>query len=375
MPRTRRQEGPELAIELVNWQSYAPGDVIIGKVIRSQHLVSADARVTIRLYGRAKSKMTVKRQHGSSVYRGRFNFFNPEDTYFTIFSGPIHIPPSGEPQSWSFAMTIPTKIHAATIAADNNNKDHSYFSLEKENVEKQPLPDTFFYQGSDFLTSTKFHGFVEYYLEAQLVMKVNGKENIIMATLPLFIRTPGTKVPIGGKEFAYKPYHDSFTAKSKLLVPGAEPEKPTFKQKAQGVFSRGKIPKLDFLVQAAYPSKIQLGTPIPFPVRVVVDHEKTAEVLQNVPFMYKLVSINLILRSTTTVLCQGTLGSHDKRGEAEYNFGLDDFVSRVKHEIFLPEGGESESLDLGTMFQILLEETHASALGRYHGAGSQRKPD
>jgi hypothetical protein len=113
MPQTRPKATLGLAIQLDPKQiTYTPGDTIFGRVVRKVHTVGPRAWVTIRLYGRAKSKMTVHKNHGnyqsSKHYRGRFNFFSPNETCQKLFDGSVHIPPNGDPQEWPFALTIPT---------------------------------------------------------------------------------------------------------------------------------------------------------------------------------------------------------------------------------------------------------------------------
>ena len=108
MPKTERKATLELAIELdENLATYCPGDTIIGGVVRKVHTVST--RASIKLHGRAKSKLIERRGDGSSYYRGRFHFFNLNKTGQTLFDGPVHIPPGGDPQVWPFALTIPTR--------------------------------------------------------------------------------------------------------------------------------------------------------------------------------------------------------------------------------------------------------------------------
>lgn len=60
MPQARLTVGPGLDIQLDNiGRPYQPGDVITGRVVRSSHVVSPRAIVTIQFFGRAKSKIVV----------------------------------------------------------------------------------------------------------------------------------------------------------------------------------------------------------------------------------------------------------------------------------------------------------------------------
>ncbi len=371
MPRTGVRTGNDLAIELANWQSYEPGDVVIGTITRREQLVSPGARLIVRLQGRAKSKMIVKHQHGSSTYRGRFNFFDRNDTASTIFSGPLDIPP-GKARSWDFAITIPTSATAVTVMGDNK-ETHSYLSLKKEQIETRPLPDIFYYKGSNFWSSTTFFGYVEYYLEAELISTTDKKKITTVATLPLFIRKPSTAAPLSANEFSFHKSSSTFQARSYRLDPDMRAGDLSFTQKARTAFGSSKVPVLEYAVDVACPTKIQMGTPIPFQIRVLPNLDSSTKNLQNTPASFRLRSLSLTLKATTAVRCSGTFSSHDQDHTEEHNFQLKNIFARLSKPVTLPAQPGDEYLDVGTMLQVLLEERCASALGTQTSSEFQKR--
>jgi hypothetical protein len=372
MPRTGLQAGPGLSIELASWHVYEPGDVVIGNIVRTEQLVAPDARLTIRLHGRSKSKMVVKHQHGSSIYRGRFNFFGQEDAACAVFQGPIHIPPQGEAHSWPFAIPIPTRANAAVVANDNKEK-YSYLSLQKDKIDAQPLPAIFYYKGTNFWSSTTFFGYVEYYLEAELVATSNGKTTTTIATLPLFINTPSTPKPLPAKDFPFQTKTDTYSARSYRLIPNMQRVDLSLKQKARAAFGSPKVPELRFTVDVACPQKVQLGTPVPFLVRVLPDLEASTKILESTSITFTLKSFHLKLQATTTVLCRGTFSSHDQSRTEDYKFELDTVFSKLSRPVILPSAPGFEHMDVGTFLQIVLDETSASALGLQTSAEFEKR--
>ena len=368
MPRTGLQRGPGLAIELDSWQSYEPGDMIIGRVIRTEHLVSPDARLTVKLHGRAKSKMIVQHTQGKSVYRGRFTFFGPNDAAYTLFKGLVHIAPQGEPGSWNFAIAIPMRASAAALAASGKG-DHSFIPLEQEVVDTKTLPGIFYCKGSNFWSSTTLFGYVEYYLEAELVWAVNGKQMSCKATLPLLMRHSSAATPLPEKTPTHRPFSVPLSVRSYRLLPGVQAADLSLGQKTRTAFGSSKVPAHSFAVQVECPIIIEIGKLVPFLIRVLPDMEKSSEALRNVPIQYRLASFDLTLKATTTVICAGTFTSHDQKSTEDYDFHIKSLFPRLANPILLPAKPEAASLNLGHYLQILLDETRASVLGQQTSVG------
>jgi hypothetical protein len=192
MPRTVSKGTPFLEILLDEGRStYQAGDTITGRVVRNAPVVSARAWLTIQVHGRSKSKKTVSRgKAGTSIYRGRFNFFAPGQNRQQLFDDPIHIPPNGALKEWPFAVTVPSELDPSTVATGNEQK-YSYLPLGPQDVVTHSMPPVFYASG--IWMATTYQCYVEYFLEAELhVEGAAGPTNIDTATLPVNITPPST---------------------------------------------------------------------------------------------------------------------------------------------------------------------------------------
>ena len=362
MPPTGLQRSNELAIDLDQLRPYAPGAVITGRLTRKQPLVSPEARLTICLRGRSKSLIHVKRQNNHRTYRGRFNFFEPRDVSCKLHSGPIHIPPGGEIPLWPFALTIPATPNPSAIGPQRDARE-SYLPMGRDDVLSQPLPDAFAYEGRNFWSSTKFHGYVEYYLEAEMVMTLNGKQTTVIATLPIQIQSPHKESLQGGLSQLRKVSSRQIVRSWRLITDPKE-DRLSFKQKFRSMYGSSVVPSLAFTIQAYYPVKLQLGNVIPFGVRVIPNLKDSSEACQNIsPMSYTLASLSLQLKSDTSVLCAGALYPHDQTSTESYSLPLDGSIRKLGHPVILPVGADVEPLDLGALLHVILEESGVRTLG------------
>ncbi|KKY31840.1 hypothetical protein UCDDA912_g08129 [Diaporthe ampelina] len=329
MPQAGRTTGPNLDIHLDSiGRPYQPGDVITGRVVRRAHVVSPQASVKIRLLGRAKCKIVVTRHNGNnttqSYYRSRYNFFDEGylQTCQQLHSGPVHVPSPASPASWEFVIEIPTRPSPRAVVSEIKDPESCYLPLDTANVAEYPLPSSFATSGRRH--NTRFEAYVEYHLEATLQQQGSSRRtDTTTATLPIHIRAPPMPYPLA--DFDLRRRSAQFAASSYRLVPGMEAAELTLKQKTKKFFGSSKVPTFGFTLQYDCPGVIQLGNPapVPFRVRVVPDGRRTSEVLQGVPQVVTLSSLELVLKADTSVIAPGTFGSHTG----------DD---TVKHKINLP---------------------------------------
>lgn len=240
-----------------------------------------------------------------------------------LHKGPIHVPSSAEPASWDFAIEIPRRPSPLAVKSEMKDPEASYLPLDAGSIAKYPLPSTFATKGHSF--NTNFDAYVEYHLEATLLQQGSGRHggDNITAMLPIRIVAPPMPYPL--TDFDLRRRSAQFAASSYRLVPGMETVGLTFKQKSKKFFGSSKVPMFGFTLQYDSPGVIQLGnsTPIPFRVRVVPDGRRTSEVLQGVPQVVTLSSLDLVLKADTFVIAPGTFHPHT----------ADD---AVKHHIHLP---------------------------------------
>ncbi len=364
MPKTLKKGGANLDIQLTDApMAYRPGDILLGNVVRSTPIVSAYGRIVIRLLGRTKVKISHRRGNNPSVfYRSRFNFFEDWQCVDRLVDGPVHVAPGGKPVSWSFAIAIPEHPNPKAINWENC-QDHSYLSLEHEKIARQPLPGSFSLHHNGW--GPEFEAFVEYFLEAELIV---GNSRKATATLPFQMRATSTLTPIRDFKPSGRPVR--CTASSQRLIPGMEDAELSFKQKAQKFFGSSAVPRFNFAAQVSAPTIIQLEhpTPIPLFVRVLQDKATTSEVIRDVAQTITLESINLMIVAHTEVRSASDFSgmSHFERAQESVDLGTKWLAQRLKGQgpLVMPDGPDAGSLNLGELIELKLDANHVYACGR-----------
>ncbi|TQN67449.1 hypothetical protein CSHISOI_07990 [Colletotrichum shisoi] len=386
MLQSETKQSPDLSIRLLSPQTpLFSGTVIHSHVVRDSHIVAASAAVRVRLLGRAKAKLVVDRGNNSkSYYRSRFAFW-PESAVAAAFHrGPVHVEPGGR-AAWSFALPLPIHTDAASVNAyggSSSAKEACFLrpggirpgpgagagasGTEGLGIPEQPLPGSMYLDGRGF--SKKWHGFVEYWIEAELA--VDGKGSVVKAALPVQVLSPPTPGP-PVRDFGLNARDLTGCVSSQRLLPGMEQAELSFKQKTQKLFNSSKVPTFHFAVNARYPTVIQMGNEatVPFLLHLTPNRNGTAEVIQDTPQTVTVKSLELELRSTSAVICPGTFDPHEASKTREMN------VARVDRQypaagggIVLPSGPKEEPLDLGAVVGLRVD-----ALGRVlHGASLWR---
>ncbi|EON98414.1 hypothetical protein UCRPA7_6063 [Phaeoacremonium minimum UCRPA7] len=300
--------------------------------------------------------MTVSNGQNKSVYRGRFTLF---ETHEKLFEGPIHVPPDGEPQVWPFAIAVP-KGPSPRLVSSGNEQKYSNLSLKLEDIEKQSLPPAFYYAGDSW--GKKFHGYVEYYLEAEIRLSGSGSP-AGTATLPIFVRPPSSPIPI--TDFDLKGRSFGGLIKSQRLVPGMETTELSFKQKTQKFFGSSKVPEFIYSLEIDYPTVIQLGNPntIPFKIRLLPNRSRTSDIIEDVPQKVTLTKLTMELKANTAVRCAGTFSSHDADKTAKHPIHLAQVMVGVG-SIVVPSSVDEEAIDLGALLDLRLDARRPYTMGR-----------
>ena len=347
---------------------WCAGDTLIGRVIRQTELVSPRVCVIIKLVGRAKTKITVSRGHGvTSIYRGRFNFFDPSN--ITLFDGPLHLAPQGSPGEWPFVIQIP-KAASPEVVLEGNAQEHSQLSLEAANIATYELPPAYYFQRTGF--SSNFYGCVEYYLTAELGFEKNSKvydSDVATATMPIFLRQPSTPVPV--RAFNLKTRVFEGNIKTHLLLPGTAVADLSLRQKTQKLFGSSKVPRLGFDLHIDCPTTIQLDNPMPisFKVMVVSDPSRTSRECDG-PQTLTLTKLNIELHAETGVICPGTLDAHTRSDTQIFDFKMDRLFSiREGQPMVVPycrrtvDGKLTEApLDVGELLQLRVDAKSANVI-------------
>ncbi|GKT46628.1 uncharacterized protein ColSpa_06809 [Colletotrichum spaethianum] len=377
MPQTELKQSLDLSIQLLNPQTpLYSGSVILGHVVRKSHIVAPSSTVRVRLLGRAKAKLVVDRGNNSkSYYRSRFNFWPDSAVTDVVHQGPVHVAPGGrEHQAWAFALALPTHTNAQSVNACGGDSAREACFLRPggragsaAGIPEQPLPGSFYLDGRGF--SKKWHGFVEYWIEAEMV--VQGKSSIVKAALPVKVFSPPTPAP-PISDFGLVRRNMTGCVSSQRLLPGMEQAELSFKQKTQKFFGSSKVPTFHYTVNVQYPTVIQMGneSSIPFLLHVSPNREKTTEIIEDAQQTVTIKSMQLELQSTTGIICPGTLDSHEASKTRKLCLARMSSVFPVTEEsIVLPSGPKEEPLDLGAVLNLRVD-----ALGRVlHGTSNWRE--
>ncbi|KAK1528256.1 hypothetical protein CPAR01_12814 [Colletotrichum paranaense] len=379
MPPTERKNNLDLSIQLLHPETpLHGGSVILGHIVRKSHIVAANATVRVRLFGRAKAKLVVSRGNNQkSYYRSRFNFWPENAVGDVVHRGPVHVAPGAgsQPVSWPFALALPTHTDARAVNACGGESAKEACFLRPNvgghaglGLPEQPLPGTFHFDGSGFNKS--WHGFVEYWVEAELA--VHGKSTVVKAAMPVRVFSPPVPSPMIS-DFRLERRNKTGCVSSQRLLPGMTDAELSFKQKTQKFFGSSKVPTFHYTLDVQYPTVIQLGNEatIPFLLHLTPSRDRTSEIIEDVPQTVTIEQLELELQTTTGIICPGTLDPHDANKTRKL------CLARLKHlfqaqdsTIVVPSGPKEVPLDLGAVLDLRVDALGRLLLGQRNGAGS-----
>ncbi|KAI9148785.1 hypothetical protein HJFPF1_10827 [Paramyrothecium foliicola] len=364
MPPTAQANGPQLSIELLDPSVPSfPGSVIRGHVIRKTPLNAALVTVRARLQGRAKAKLVSDNGNSKSTYRSRFPFWDESDVSDIAHDGAVNTA-AGEQLSWPFSLKVPTDVNEKTVNRSVSDREKSFYfikaPLKNDTAAKlpgQPLPGTFHDSNSSF--SKKWHGYVEFWIEATITVKETKQKagTVFTASLPIRINSkPAPWPPVSNFGLTTR----SFPAcvSSHRLVPGMEHAELSFKQKTQRLFGSSKVPSLNFGVELQCPSVIQLGNPatLPFSLSAIPRWDRTSQVIANVPQLVTIKKIVVEIETTTSITCPGTFDSHSGSKSSKILLArIQPDINPAEGPLTLKCGSNEEPLDLGAVFGVSLD--------------------
>lgn len=356
MPRTVPKASADLAIGLDQWQAFGPGNIINGSVIRSAALHDEEATVVLKLRGRAAADMNVKGGTFKYTYNNEFDFFGNSTTW-TIFKGPIEITSDTPNTAWPFQVKFPVTLSEASVAA-NKTPAGSFLSLAEDDIKKQELPDVFSCAGNPLQGNLIFHGYVEYYLEAELIPS-KGPRSVAMQ--PLLVRRPSKELLQSWQDFGFRKTLKGLSYPS-VRLPGGE-------EKKSGLFRRSKkSTDLKFKVQMLRPSRLQFGNRLPFALRILPDDGASKD-LCKAGLQFQVLSFNLFLTAKSEVLCVSGTRPIKEDNNFHFSFAENSLIPEGYGPIDIPVGEDAQPLDIGEKLQLVLDDRGISALGRRVGPG------
>lgn len=351
---------------------FDPGSPIIGTVSRRAPIVTTAAKVSIRLFGRAKVKIVQRHGNSHSTYRSQYRFFhtNANDVELLLYNGPMHIERSGgTPETWQFAMNLPavTGIDPRSFRED----EPPFPPLDPmESTPVDALPSTFFFGNPE--------SYVEYYLEARLQYQHKGRWEHYAARLPIEVRATPLSSPIRDWKLQRRAHRESIH--SYLLAPGMDGAGLSLKQKSKQLFHTSSVPKLEYRIELVTPSIIQLDHPdtIPLTLRFVPDRNQTSEVLHDVPIPVTLTSIRISYRWEVYVQAPGSFGiMRTDNGTERGDFLLQRVFNSLKEPVMMTVADDAEATDFGALFKLQLRDKGLYSNNRHLGSiwGGVMRPD
>lgn len=373
MPQTRVSGSPAFKFDLAappNWD-FAPGDTIIGNLVRHIPIVTPEAVVSISLVGRAKSKIVKSNGQSRQVYRDDWRLLNTRST--VIFKGPLHLAEgSDEPLSWDFAVPIPTTQSESCRAGHKSNT--SFISLNRDHPNLHILPGTFSSAHRGFGHTTNC--FVEYFLKAQLRYTSNGGSKSLEAVLPIQLRH--TVQPTNRRHMLRTVTHLQ-KVQSQRLLPGMESAELSFKQHAQKFFHSSKVPEFYYELRFTVPEVIQLNDPVPIPIQLeaVPLLDRTSVSLKDAPQKIRVDWIQMTVKEHTHVSAPLTLWNrayHNDYSESR-NLSLQAAFNSLESPLDIDTGKGNEPIHIGNMFQLVLRPNGLVSGERYLAHTSRISPD
>lgn len=145
-----------------NW-TFAPGDTIIGTVVRQTPIVSPNATIRLALKGSTETRKEESTGGNDSrwtlVLKWDLLDSQPEE----LFRGPLHLADGSEEcLAYPFEMKVPLGPSLTQITRHENEKNH--LPMDHESGAKHTIPGIFFSSNEGASAS----GSIRYNLEAEL---------------------------------------------------------------------------------------------------------------------------------------------------------------------------------------------------------------
>lgn len=359
--------------------TYAPGDTIIGNLLRQSPIVTPEAVIALSFTGRVKVKVIHAAGNLRKIRRDSWQFLNFESV---IFKGSLNLENEGDlfaksPLTWPISVDIPYKPKPIEV----RGKVHgSFFPLDTGHPAYHILPGSFY--SGDHVYGTASTCYVEYYLRAQFRYVFGGHEHSHEAICPILVRYPA---PESSQLTVPKTLKVRFSRRvtSQRLLPGMEDAELSVKQRAQKFFYSSKLPSFNCTVHLTVPAAIQLGSPNPIALQleVVPDREGTSDSIKDVTQRIRVMEIQAILISKTHCLASTKLldspRAHDY--EQQTNLNLQRAFTELESPLIITTGKGNEPVQIGNMFQLTLDpkglRTENRRLNPYWKGLSQVYPD
>ncbi|KAJ5238443.1 hypothetical protein N7468_003062 [Penicillium chermesinum] len=357
MPQHTRRGNDDFKFDLAapaGW-SYAPGDTIIGNLMRKTPIVTPDATIVFSFEGRSEVKITQPSRNisrntsrNTSVYRDNWPICKSQP--FTVHKGPLHLAPgSDEVLSWPFSLNIPLKP-MATGPGSNIDPRRTFLPRDTSHPAHQTLPGSFAAASKSFMSDRESLDFVEYYLTAHLRYMHGGSYQTCEAIYPISIRQSMPSVHRLGVPVTVTSQR---LISSQRLLPGMENAGLSFKQHAQRFFGSSKVPQFSCTFRLTVPVSIQLDDPTPLQVQLEImpNLERSSDAIKDTAQNIAVLRLQVVLRSQTADRALSSAfgiehsNSFDQTDRRDFPFSP---------PLVITTGKKSEPLHLGNQLQLIL---------------------
>ena len=357
MPQTLASGSAGFKFDLAappNW-AFAPGDTIIGNIVRHMPIVTPEAVVSISLTGRVKSKIVKSSGQSKHVYRDDWRLLPARQ--IIIFKGPLHLAAdSTEPLTWPFSIPIPTE--QANSCRIGHGKNACLLPLDQDHPNHHILPGTFFAENVGFGPTA--YGLVEYFLQAHLYYISGGDRKSLDAVLPITLRHT---VEHTDRRNMLRTMSRFQRIQSQRLLPGMEGADLSFKQHAQKFFHSSKVPEFHYELRFTVPEVIQLDDPAPIPIQleIVPVLDRCSVSLKGVPRKVRIDWIQLTIKERTRIMAPSNFW--DMAHEVSFSESRNQpaFGGSLKSPLDVMTGKGFEPLSIGSMFQLVLRSSGLEA--------------
>lgn len=412
MPKPTPPEDLKIDLAAPPAWTFAPGDTIIGTVVRQSHLVTPRASLELRLQAITQTKIEQYHgTHGPTPYGGGFDgpfdksrfgaYWNllPSWNAEVLFRGPVHIAKQGEAagagekggssnDSWAvpFEVSIPLMPEESSIK--RHAKSVSYLPLDDASIATQVLPGSFACKTPNDGSRNITAGSITYQLEATLHYTHGGAASVSRASASFVLRHtrhPCAEPPLPDYANVIHRLSPPVTVLSQRLAPGMHDAQLSFRQKTQKFFGSSRVPQLTYRFDFGMPRSVSLDFGdgggggggdgiLPFTMAVVPDPDRTNAALHGVQQTFLIHSITLSVDAITDV--RATAGFSDsfvRTGRHVQRHPVVLLTAQKSKPIVLTTGeGDSESsekskkskksdsnsnsntIDIGTMFNLHL---------------------
>ncbi|KAL4752911.1 hypothetical protein BDW72DRAFT_169910 [Aspergillus terricola var. indicus] len=352
--RDSRSGNGQLAIILdqpLDGKPHRPGDTIAGRVYRTAPGVAPEAKVTVTIRGRCKSKISIRRNNSTFVYRTNFDALSTStgvETHILVVGQPLHIPPGSPGQSSPFAIKIPDLVY--DIRSEWQQK---YFAAPGGHLDTPfPPPASYVFTGSSLLGDSCY-AFTEYWVEARIELVRQHKGRTVAehhpAIAPFRLRNvhPGAAIT----EFDMRELKKHHTTWAYRLVPGTT--KISFGQKTRQLFASSKVPKIGLRIKLSLPHTLQVGNERIIPITLCIDPdlESTSAAIHGIQQEVLITAVRVKVKPTTTVQAE----RHDFPKSTESVSLIPPFIGDRKLCVAVTPGGKAaEPLAIGEILGIRL---------------------